>query len=84
MINNKYIYPIAVGVAINLILPMVVKPFATPEEIKPPTSNAKDLPFKSQLVHMMVHHAQVPVSSSIIIATIVGLSVFVGGKLSKN
>ncbi len=84
MKNNKYIYPIAVGVAINLLLPQIVKPFATPEEIKPPTSNAKDLPFKSQLVHMMVHHAQVPVSSSIIIATIVGLSVYVGGKLGKK
>tara|TARA_B100001057_G_scaffold500373_1_gene615069 strand:+ start:8596 stop:8835 length:240 start_codon:yes stop_codon:yes gene_type:complete len=78
---NKLIKPIAIGVGINLILPMVVKPFATAEEIKPPTGNAKDLSFKSQLVHMMVHHAQVPFSSSIIVGTIVGLSVYLSEKI---
>ena len=70
-----------VGVAINLALPQIVKPFATEEEIKPPTGNAADLPFKSQLIHMMVHHAQVPLSSSIIVGTIVGLSVYIAGKI---
>ena len=60
---------------------MIVKPFATPDEIKPPTGNAKDLNMKQQLIHMMVHHAQVPVSSSIIVGTIVGLSVFISGKI---
>jgi hypothetical protein len=60
---------------------MLVKPYATPEEIKPPTGNAKDLNFKQQLVHMMVHHSQVPVSSSIIVGTIVGLSVYLAGKI---
>tara|TARA_B100000965_G_C19306952_1_gene632723 strand:+ start:452 stop:694 length:243 start_codon:yes stop_codon:yes gene_type:complete len=73
--------PVMIGVAINLVLPMVVKPFATPEEIKPPTGNAKDLNFKQQLMHMMVHHSQVPVSSSIIVGTIVGLSVYLAGKI---
>jgi len=75
------IKPIAIGVGINLILPQVVKPFATQEEIKPPTGNAKDLNFKQQLVHMMVHHSQVPISSSIIVGTIVGLSVFLSKKI---
>ena len=75
------IKPILIGVAINLILPKVVKPFATPEEIKPPTGNAKDLNFKQQLMHMMVHHNQVPVSSSIIVGTIVGLSVYLSKKI---
>ena len=70
-----------VGVAINLVLPKIVTPFATPEEIKPPTGNAKDLNMKQQLVHMMVHHGQVPVSSSLIIGTIVGLSVFIASKI---
>jgi len=32
-------------------------------------------------VHMMVHHAQVPISSSIIVGTIVGLSVYLAGKI---
>mgnify|MGYP003663479417 FL=1 len=78
---NKLIKPVMIGVGINLVLPMLVKPYATPEEIKPPTGNAKDLNFKQQLVHMMVHHSQVPVSSSIIVGTIVGLSVYLAGKI---
>ncbi|MBK65259.1 MAG: hypothetical protein CMB47_07060 [Euryarchaeota archaeon] len=77
----KYKTPILIGIGINLVLPMLVKPFATSDEIKPPTGNAKDLTFKQQLVHMMVHHAQVPISSSIIVGTIVGLSIYIGNKL---
>ena len=75
------IKPILIGVGINLILPKLVKPIATPEEIKPPTGNAKDLNMKQQLVHMMVHHSQVPISSSIIVGAIVGLSVFLSKKI---
>ena len=78
---KQLLKPVMIGVAINLVLPMIVKPFATPDEIKPPTGNAKDLNMKQQLIHMMVHHAQVPVSSSIIVGTIVGLSVFISGKI---
>jgi|TARA_R110002126_G_scaffold198678_1_gene346255 hypothetical protein len=78
---KELIKPIMVGVAINLVLPKVVTPFATPDEIKPPTGNAKDLNMKQQLVHMMVHHGQVPLSSSLIIGTIVGLSVFIASKI---
>ena len=78
---KELIKPIMVGVAINLVLPKVVTPFATPDEIKPPTANAKDLNMKQQLVHMMVHHGQVPLSSSLIIGTIVGLSVFIASKI---
>tara|TARA_R110001592_G_scaffold321960_5_gene600695 strand:+ start:170 stop:412 length:243 start_codon:yes stop_codon:yes gene_type:complete len=72
---------VGIGVAINLILPMVVKPFATEDEIKPPTGDAGDLTMKEQLVHMMVHHSQVPISSSIIIGTIVGLSYYLSKKI---
>ena len=61
------------AVAINLLVPMVLKPFATENEIKPP-SGAANLSFKSQIMHMFVHHAQVPISSSIIIAIIVSLA----------
>ena len=78
---KQLLKPVMIGVAINIVLPMIVKPFATPDEIKPPTGNAKDLNMKQQLIHMMVHHAQVPVSSSIIVWTIVGLSVFISGKI---
>jgi len=78
---KELIKPIMIGVAINLVLPKIITPMATMEEIKPPTGNAKDLNFKQQLVHMLVHHGQVPVSSSIIIGTIVGLSVFIASKI---
>ena len=79
--DKQLVKIVGIGVAINLILPKVVKPFATEDEIKPPSGNAADLPFKSQLVHMMVHHAQVPLSSSIIVGTIVGLSYFISKKI---
>ncbi len=51
------------------------------DEIKPPTGDAKDLSFKEQLVHILVHHGQIPLSSSIIVASIVGLSVFISSKM---
>ena len=64
-----------VALLINLILPYILKPFATKNEIKPP-NGAHNLSFKEQLMHMFVHHAQVPLTSSIIIAVIVSLSVY--------
>tara|TARA_Y100001937_G_C7094518_1_gene319471 strand:- start:1043 stop:1282 length:240 start_codon:yes stop_codon:yes gene_type:complete len=73
------IKPIAIGVAINLVLPKIVKPFATPEEIKP--NNPKDLTFKGKLVHIMVHHEQLPISSSLVVGAVVGLSVFLSKKI---
>ena len=71
---------IAIAVVINLVLPQVLKPFATKEQIKPP-QGAQNLPFLDQLMHMFVHHAQVPVSSSLIVAVIVGLSVYLSSKI---
>ena len=73
--NKLICYSILVGVIINLILPQILLPFATQNEIKPP-NGAAQLSFKEQLMHMFVHHAQVPLTSSIIIAVIVGLSVY--------
>ena len=63
-----------IGVILYLVLPLVLKPFATPNEIKP-TNGAASLSYKGQFMHMMVHHNQVPFMSSLIIALIVGLSV---------
>ena len=84
MHNQKLIvYSIIVAVVINLVLPHIVKPFASKEQIKPP-KGAHNLPFFDQIMHMMVHHAQVPLTSSIIIAVIVGLSVCLGIMLSKK
>ena len=69
-----------IGVLLNLLLPFLLKPFSTPEEIKPP-NGASNLTLKGQFMHMMVHHHQVPFMSSVIIAIIVGLSVYLGYQL---
>ena len=66
---------VMVAVIINLLLPYMLKPFATKNEIKPP-NGAHNLSFTEQLMHMFVHHAQVPLTSSIIVAVIVSLSVY--------
>ena len=68
---------IVIGVVLNIVLPMVVNPFATGEE-KMPKGGAASLDSKGQFVHMLVHHGQVPIVSSFIVAIIVGLSVFIG------
>ena len=66
---------VVIAIIINLVLPFVVRPFATPNQIKP-ANGAQNLSFFDQLIHMFVHHAQVPLTSSIIVAIIVALSVF--------
>ena len=84
MFNYKLLlYSVAVGVVINLVLPQLLLPFATPEEIKPP-NGAHNLSFKEQLMHMFVHHAQVPITSSIIVAIIILLSVLASRFLMKQ
>ena len=66
------------AVVLNFVIPMIARPFATPEEIKPPNGDASKLSFKSQIMHILVHHAQIPLSSSLIIVLIVSLSMVLG------
>jgi len=68
---------ILIGIVLNIVLPLVVNLVATEEERKPP-NGAASLDMKGQFMHMMVHHGQVPVMSSLIVALIVGLSVYLG------
>ena len=81
--NQLIVRAIIIGVLINLILPLIVRPFATPAQIKPP-SGAASLSFFNQMMHMFVHHAQVPFTSSIIIAIVVGLSVYLAQESNKK
>ncbi len=67
MVNMRVV---AIAVVLNLVLPFLLKPLASEEEIKPP-NGAASLSMKGQLMHMFVHHAQVPISSSVIVAVIV-------------
>ena len=71
---------IVFGVVLNIVLPMVLTPFATEEE-KTPKGGASSLDPKGQFMHMLVHHGQVPVMSSVVVALIVALAVFLGCKL---
>ena len=66
---------VLIAVALNIVLPLLLSKVATKDQIKPP-NGAHNLPFLGQLMHMFVHHAQVPLSSSAIVAVIVGLSVY--------
>lgn len=83
MLDNKMLmYSVGIAILINISLPQILMPFATEDEVKPP-NGAANLPFKEQLMHMFVHHAQVPLTSSIIVAVIVILSVIGAQKLIK-
>ena len=62
------------SVIVNLVVPLIFKMFATKNQMNPPNGSHK-LPLWDQIMHMFVHHAQVPVSSSLIIAVIVSVSV---------
>ena len=77
--NKKYciINSIIFGVILNILLPLILKRFALREEIRP-ASPVNKLSYKSQFMHMMVHHNQVPLMSSIIVGLIVGLSIILG------
>ena len=63
----------AIGVLLNVVLSFAFSPFATAEEVKPP-NGADKLSFKSQIMHMLVHHKQVMFTSSLIVALLTGLS----------
>ena len=75
--SNLILSSVLVSVIINLVLPQLVLPLANQKQISPP-NGAQNLNFFDQLVHMLVHHAHVPVTSSVIVAVIVALSVYLG------
>jgi len=65
------------GVFLNVFLSFTLDMFATKEERKP-KNGASELSLKGQFMHMMVHHKQVMITSSLIVALVVGLSVYLG------
>ena len=68
-----------VGVLLNIALSHVGERVATPQERKP--KSAKKLHHKSQAVHMLVHHKQVLVTSSVIVFTLVVLSIIIAQRI---
>jgi len=74
---------IVISILLNLLIPFTMSKFATQKQIKPP-DGASNLNFWDQLMHMFVHHQQVPLTSSIIVAIIVGVSVSLGLLISNK
>lgn len=62
-----------IGSLLNIALASMSLPLATDDEISPP-NGAANLPIKSQLIHMLVHHNQVLLTSSAIVFALVFLS----------
>jgi len=73
---------VLVAVALNLVLPFVLKRYATPDEVAAP-NGAAQLSLKSQVMHMLVHHSHVPITSSLVVAVIVAASVLIADKYLK-
>ena len=69
-----------IGVVLNTVLSFALSPFATDEEVKPP-NGAGNLSFKSQIMHMLVHHKQVILTSSLIVALLGGISCWIACRM---
>ena len=80
MKNILFVKAAFIGVVLNIALALILSPFASKDEVKPPNGAAK-LSFKSQVMHMLVHHGQVLFTSSLIVALLVGLSVCIAQKI---
>lgn len=78
--NTLFLKAAAIGVVLNVILSFALSPFASDEEVKPP-NGAGNLTFKSQIMHMLVHHKQVILTSSLIVALLVGISCWIACRL---
>lgn len=66
--------PALVGALLNVVLAHLVEQVATPEQVNP-SNGAESLDIVGQMVHMVVSHKKVLVSSSILVAVLVGLAV---------
>ena len=72
--------PVLIAVALNILLPMLLAPYANADEINPP-NGPNQLSMKGQFMHMMVHHNKVLLTSSAIVGLVVFLAVSIGYKL---
>jgi hypothetical protein len=72
----------SIALILNLVLPKVIAPLASKREIDPP-DGARRLTIKEQIIHMLVHHNQVPFTSSVIVFLITFVSVILGYKIKQ-
>ena len=80
--NSRLYCLVIVAVALNLVLPMIAKHFASAHTVTAP-DGIKKLSLWDQMVNMLVHHSEVPVSSSIIIAVVVAASLMICNNQNK-
>jgi hypothetical protein len=70
---------VLVAVLINLLLPQAAKLVASDKQ----KQMVKQVGFVDKVMHMLVMHADTPITSSLIVALVVGLSVCLGPMLCK-
>ena len=75
--SNCIINAVLVGIVISVVMPRVLLMFAEPGEVKQPLQ-LDGLSDKSKLMHLMAHKEKMPILSALIVAFIVGLSVYLG------
>ena len=73
---TDYAITASIGAALNVALSLGLKGMATEEE-KKPKGGAASLDMKGQFMHMMVHHSQTLVVSSLIVFVVVFLSAMI-------
>ena len=71
---------VLVAVALNLVLPMVVKHFATEAQV----AGGEGLNLWDQMMHMLIHHGRTPVSSSLVVVAVVVLACHFGDHLAHR
>lgn len=81
--HKLLISTILAAVALNLFLPFVLKMVATRKQLSPSDSMEK-MNLWDKVMHMLVHHNNSPVASSIVVAIVVAASVFLGHVIAKK
>ena len=69
-----------VSVILNLVLPLILYPFATEREQNACIKDV-DLNIKERFMVMLLHHKHMPVMSSIIIALVISISILIGERI---
>jgi len=75
--SNCILNAMIIGVLISLVMPRVLLYFADPEEVKLPLEMESES-MKYKLMHLMAHKSKMPLLSAMIVAFIVGASVYLG------
>tara|TARA_Y100000389_G_C17394114_1_gene481567 strand:+ start:452 stop:718 length:267 start_codon:yes stop_codon:yes gene_type:complete len=75
--SNCILNSMIIGVLISFVMPHVLLYFADPEEVKLPLE-MEDKSMKYKLMHLMAHKSTMPLLCAMIVASIVGASVYLG------